>query len=144
MAPNAIGVQAIHNAVLGTTRLPLQGVKTPITSDVVLAQGKLGTLSGFFLGLFVFSHLRLTSHVAAPDCCTFAVLLNRKRPSHHERAFFVRLGGLEPSTFWSATKRSNPLSYRRLFDRCRMADCRASASGGNQPFKLSKGGEAGI
>src|SRR5574342_880381 len=29
-------------------------------------------------------------------------------------ALFVRLAGLEPAAFWSATKRSNPLSYRRI------------------------------
>ena len=28
----------------------------------------------------------------------------------------VRLEGLEPPAFWSATKRSNPLSYRRKGD----------------------------
>jgi hypothetical protein len=30
--------------------------------------------------------VRSISHVAAADCCTFAVLLERKRPSQYERA----------------------------------------------------------
>jgi hypothetical protein len=39
---------------------------------------------------------------------------DKKQALSRERAcFVVRLEGLEPPAFWSATKRSNPLSYRR-------------------------------